>query len=141
MKDTSELKPKPARMNLTPMIDVVFLLIIFFVVSNTMMQRDLSMQLDLPAAAGGESDTESATGKIIVNIDAAGNLFFGTAPVTRDELLAALLKEKTNAARPLEVRIRTDRSVRYEKIEPVLILCVEAGITDVAFSVVDSEEK
>lgn len=140
MKDPSEFKPKPASMNLTPMIDVVFLLIIFFVVSNTMMQRDLSMQLDLPAAAGGESDKESATGKIIVNIDAAGNLFFGTAQVTSDELLAALLKEKANAARPLEVRIRTDRSVQYEKIEPVLILCVEAGIADVAFSVVDSEE-
>lgn len=140
MKDVSEQTPRPARMNLTPMIDVVFLLIIFFVVSNTMMQRDLSMQLDLPAATQGERDAEAATGKIIINVDAAGNLFFGSAPVTRESLKAALLKEKANAARPLEVRIRTDRTVPYEKIEPILLICVEAQIGDVAFSVVDSEE-
>ena len=69
----TELKPKPAKMNLTPMIDVVFLLIIFFVVSNTMMQRERSMPIDLPSAAAADDDTESQTGKIIINIDAAGS--------------------------------------------------------------------
>ncbi|MBR2585289.1 MAG: biopolymer transporter ExbD, partial [Thermoguttaceae bacterium] len=78
----SELKPKPAKMNLTPMIDVVFLLIIFFVVSNTMMQRERSMPIDLPSAAAADDDTESQTGKIIINIDAAGKLYYGAAEVT-----------------------------------------------------------
>lgn len=138
MKDASDLKPRGAKMNLTPMIDVVFLLIIFFVVSNTMMQNDVSMQLDLPSAVSGEADAdETESGKIILNVDTSGSVFFGAKPVTRDELKAALLKEKSDARRPLEIRIRTDRSVPYERIEPVLILCAESGIGNVSFSVME----
>lgn len=137
MKDAGEIQPRPARMNLTPMIDVVFLLIIFFVVSNTMMQRDISMQLDLPAALTGQTDENSQTGKMIINMDASGGLYFGALAVTSDELRAVILQEKANARRPLEIRIRTDRSVPYERIEPLLTLCVECGVSNVAFSVLE----
>ena len=138
MKDVSDLKPRAAKMNLTPMIDVVFLLIIFFVVSNTMMQNDVSMQLELPSAQSGEADRqESDTGKIIINVDPSGSLFFGAQPVTREELKAALLREKAAARRPLEIRIRTDRGVPYALIEPVLVLCAESGIGGVSFSVME----
>lgn len=125
-------------MNLTPMIDVVFLLIIFFVVANTMMQRDVSMKLDLPdATTGTERKEEDQSGKIIINVDSAGNLFLGTRAVTRDSLKAALRKEKSQTRLPLEVRIRTDHAVPYRLIEPVLVLCAESGIGDVSFSVIE----
>ncbi len=130
-----EQKPVPPRMNLTPMIDVVFLLIIFFVVSNTMMQRDRSMPIDLPETASGEESPETETGKIILNIDRKGALYLGASPITREELRGALAKEKENAPRGLEVRIRSDRTVPYSQVEPVLLLCAETGITEVSFAV------
>lgn len=135
----TELKPKPAKMNLTPMIDVVFLLIIFFVVSNTMMRRDRSMPIDLPSAAAADDDTESQTGKVIINIDAAGKIYYGAAEVTGEELKNTLIQERRRSTLPLEVRIRCDRTVAYSRIEPVLTLCAEAKITDVSFAVVSSQ--
>ncbi|MBR3219052.1 MAG: biopolymer transporter ExbD [Thermoguttaceae bacterium] len=135
----SELKPKPAKMNLTPMIDVVFLLIIFFVVSNTMMQRERSMPIDLPSAAAADDDTESQTGKIIINIDAAGKLYYGAAEVTGEELKNTLQRERQRSALPLEVRIRCDRTVPYSRIEPVLTLCAEAQIADISFAVISPQ--
>jgi len=139
MKVPVELAPKTAKMNLTPMIDVVFLLIIFFVVSNTMMERDISMPLDLPAAAGESAKNETIRKKITINIDQEGNLFFGSAPVSAEELKAALLKERSAVKTNLEVRLRADRSVPYAVMEPVLVLCAESGIADLSFAVIDPE--
>ena len=133
-----EATARNVSMNLTPMIDVVFLLIVFFVVSNSMMQNDVSMSVDLPTAESGSDGGEGSdgeAGRMIVNIDAEGNLFFGTRPVTLEELRGALLKEKTNANRKPAVRIRTDRTLPYQLIEPVMVLCAETGISDVSFSV------
>lgn len=131
-------KRNPSRsmsMNLTPMIDVVFLLIIFFVVSNTMMQNDVSHPLELPAAETVRETENQETGKIVLNVDPDGSLFFGARSVTREELKTALLKEKSVSQKPLEIRIRTDRSVRWIVIEPILVICAESGMGDVSFSV------
>ena len=121
--------------NLTPMIDVVFLLIIFFVVSNTMMQNDVSKSVNLPLAEEVEDETGKETGKLIVNVDQSGALFYGARPVAQEELKGMLQKEKSLSQIPLEVRIRTDRGVPWATIEPVLVMCAESGIGDVSFSV------
>ena len=136
MKAPVDNQTKRVSMNLTPMIDVVFLLIIFFVVSNTMMQNDVSHPVELPAAESGRETGNKETGKIILNIDADGSLFFGARGVTRDEFKTALLNEKSRSQKPLEIRIRLDRSVRWRIVEPILILCAETGIGSVSFSVI-----
>ena len=55
-----EATARNVSMNLTPMIDVVFLLIVFFVVSNSMMQNDVSMSVDLPTAESGSDGGEGS---------------------------------------------------------------------------------
>lgn len=126
---------RTASMNLTPMIDVVFLLIIFFVVSGTMMQQETSHPILLPAASGGEETENRETGKLVICADADGTLHIGQETVPLDALKARILREKSLSSRPLEIRVRADRNLPWQKMKPILILCAESEIRDLSFSV------
>ena len=123
------------KMNLTPMIDVVFLLIIFFVVSGTMAKREESRPIPLPAAAGGEESDNQETGKLAISIDAGGILYIGSQSIPVEELKTRLLREKEASALPLEVRVRADRTLLWNQVEPILILCSEADIANLSFTI------
>ncbi|MGI5831637.1 MAG: ExbD/TolR family protein [Thermoguttaceae bacterium] len=124
-----------AKMNLTPMIDVVFLLIIFFVFSGTMTRQEELRLIPLPTVGGGEDTENRATGKLVISIAADGFLFVGNQPTTLDDLKARLLRERESSALPLEVRVRADRNLSWHRVEPILLLCAEAGIGDLSFSI------
>ncbi|MBO7708436.1 MAG: biopolymer transporter ExbD [Thermoguttaceae bacterium] len=121
--------------NLTPMIDVVFLLIIFFVVSGSMTRQEEAHPVPLPTAAGGEETESRQTGKLVITVGEDGAIFVGSQVVPLDELKERLQREKEASALPLEVRVRADRSLSWSQAEPILLLCAEAGIGDLSFSV------
>ena len=123
------------RMNLTPMIDVVFLLIIFFVVSGTMARREESRPIPLPAATGGEESDNQETGKLAISIDAGGTLYIGSQSIPAEELKTRLLREKEASPLPLEVRVRADRTLLWNQVEPILLLCSEADIANLSFTI------
>ena len=56
------------RFNMAPLIDVVFLLIIFFLVSSHLAQQEVQLELDLPTAASGQSPGEDQTRRVVVNV-------------------------------------------------------------------------
>ena len=132
------IRPRSLRFNITPLIDVVFLLIVFFVMSNRMIHDEVAMELTLPRETSGETLDESAKGKIIVNVESADVFYFGTKRVDLDELRERLLREKARATRETSVRIRANRDVPYGAIEPIMVLCAKTGFTDVSFAVVDN---
>ncbi|MBO7725907.1 MAG: biopolymer transporter ExbD [Thermoguttaceae bacterium] len=121
--------------NLTPMIDVVFLLIIFFVVSGSMTRQEEARPVPLPTAAGGEEVESRETGKLVITIGEDGAVCVGSQVVPLDELKERLLREREASVLPLEVRVRADRSLPWPQAESVLLLCAEAGISDLSFSV------
>lgn len=132
------IRPRSLRFNITPLIDVVFLLIVFFVMSNRMIHDEVAMELTLPRETSGETLDESDKGKIIVNVESADVFYFGTKRVDLDELRERLLREKARATRETSVRIRANRNVPYGAIEPIMVLCAKTGFTDVSFAVVDN---
>lgn len=119
------------------MIDVVFLLIVFFIVSSSMIKEEASMPLDLPTAWTGQKAEPQETGKIVINVNPEGHLFLGIREVTREELHHELVRQKQESKLPLEIRIRTARTVPYRIIEPVLVTCARAGTGNVSFAVID----
>lgn len=139
MRSPQDLKPKSFSLNLTPMIDVVFLLIIFFVVSNAVMRQEATMKLNLPNATTGKEIGRTNTGKIVVNVAGEGKLFLGTRPVSLDQLRVELARQQSESNVPLEIRIRTDRLVPYRFIEPILVVCAQTGLGNVSFSVLESK--
>ena len=128
--------------NMTPMIDVVFLLIIFFLVSSHLVRQETQLELeelDLPEAGSGQRADESKIRRVVVNVlpdqQSGGRIMVGGRQIRRREL-AELIGYGGRAGRHLEVRIRADRKVPYRVVEPVMIACARAGVWKVTFAVV-----
>lgn len=124
-----------AEANMTPMIDVVFLLIIFFLVSSHLARRETRLALDLPAAATGQPD-QAAAPRLTINVTPDGAVTLGSQPVGLAELEERLRRRAAVAAAPIRVRLRGDRAVGYKRFEPVLAACVAAGVEDVSLAVI-----
>ena len=126
--------------NMTPMIDVVFLLIIFFLVSSHLAKQEAQMELPLPVADSSVEPTTSQTPRITVNVLREGELLLAGRRVLPQELTSRLRERVTGVDGALEVRIRGDRRVVYGDVEPVMLACAEAGVWDVTFAVYRSED-
>ncbi|MEX2176426.1 MAG: biopolymer transporter ExbD [Pirellulaceae bacterium] len=127
--------------NMTPMIDVVFQLIIFFLLSSHLAKQETQLALPLPRADSGQASADNDQPRVTVNVLADGTLLVAGRPVSTEEL-AAYLRERQGAhGGGLEVRIRADRSVPYRFVEPIMLACARAGIWNVAYSVSSREEE
>ena len=126
--------------NMTPMIDVVFQLIIFFLLSSHLARQETRLPLPLPSAASGQAEHDIERPRVTVNVLADGTLLVANRPTAADELTALLRERHAAHGERLQVRIRADRGVPYPLAEPVMLACVQAGIWDVAFAVQPREE-
>ncbi len=126
--------------NMTPMIDVVFLLIIFFLVSSHLAKQEVQLALPLPTAASARADQRNDTPRLTVNVKADGTLLLFGRSVPPEELREQLSKRATRVGATLQVRIRSDRKTPYRFVEPIMLSCAHAGIWDVSFAVYRPEE-
>ena len=129
-----------ADFNMTPMIDVVFLLIIFFLVSSHLASQESQMELDLPMATSGQTPPDVDRIRVTINVLAEGQVVLAGAPVDSDELTRRLRFERERSGDDLEVRIRSDRRVPYQFVEPVMLACARSGIWNVTFAVIRREQ-
>ena len=141
MRVPSNLARGSLGFNMTPMIDVVFLLIIFFLVSSHLAQQEVQLDLDLPGAASGRRPDADELRRVVVNVLAeqqvGGYIMVGGRLMDDQELSRLIAYESRRSGRQLEVRIRSDRTVPYRVIEPVMVACARAGVWRVAFAVVE----
>jgi biopolymer transport protein ExbD len=115
-----ESDPAPA-IDLTPIIDMVFLLLIFFLVATTFQQTEREMKVALPAAAAAGPISASLR-EIVVNVDAGGRIIVAGRETTPEELRATITRAV--AANPEQkVTVRGDRATPYENIVRVLDVC------------------
>ena len=140
MKSPQLLAQGSASINMTPMIDVVFLLIIFFLVSSHLAKQENAVRLDLPEAESG-LDEQDPRGVIVVNILPDGSWQLGGSGVDETELQAALRQRQDQSDEPVRLKIRTDQSVVYGRIRPVLGAATSAGIGDIVFSVYEDRSR
>jgi len=140
MRVPRNLSPGSVGFNMTPMIDVVFLLIIFFLVSSHLARQEVQLELDLPGAATGHRPDEDEVRRVVVNVlprvQPEGRIMVGGRLMNADRLARLIGYESHHSRRPLEVRIRSDRRVPYRVIEPIMIACARSGVWNVTFAVV-----
>jgi biopolymer transport protein ExbD len=122
--------------NLTPMIDVVFLLIIFFMVGSRFTQlseaeRDISLQV--PQVSDTQTLTDPPMSRMI-NVYADGHLTLDKEPVTLPELELRLSAAKEEYKKT-GVVIRGDGQATYQSVADVLATCRKAEITDLNIAV------
>lgn len=133
-------RDRSVQFNVTPLIDVVFLLIIFFLVNSRLAQQETQMELALPHAASGHEAEESKTPRVTINLLPDGRLFLGSDEIDVSEMQRRLEVERKQTRGDLEVRLRADRQVAYQKVEPLLLACTKAGIWNVSFAVENQQE-
>lgn len=126
--------------NMTPMIDVVFLLIIFFLVSSHLAKQEVHMELPLPKADSGTEPAEADVSRVTVNITADGTLLLAGHRVTPQQLQQRLANALAKEGGDLQVRIRSDRHAPYRYVEPIMLACARAGVWNVTFAVFQRED-
>ena len=125
--------------NMTPMIDVVFLLIIFFLVSSHLARQETQMELALPEANSGTEDIDNETPRVTVNVKSDGTLWMTGRLIRREQLVQRLL-DVVRKNEDVEVRIRGSKEAPYENVEPIMLACTKAGIWDVSYAVYEKEK-
>ena len=126
--------------NMTPMIDIVFQLIIFFLVSSHLAQSQMQYVFDLPEAKTGQEQLETTqTAKIVINIlppedeNAEYTILLAGENVDISTLKKKLRYESSK--QQVEIHIRTSQKTPYRVVEPVLTACAQSGVWDVRFAV------
>jgi biopolymer transport protein ExbD len=124
-------------LNLTPMVDMVFLLLVFFLAATTFAREEVELDLKLPPAKSGQPGKVEE--KVVVNIAADGRLSVGGREVT----LEALRQKLDAAARrsaETPVLVRGDTAAQFGLGLQVLDACRLANLKKVDFAALPSRE-
>jgi biopolymer transport protein ExbD len=133
-----DARPAELTMNMTPMIDIVFQLVIFFMVVSEFQHMELE-QITLPFALEGRIDEPTGTRRVVVNVAADGTLTIMRARLTSERLRTMLAARAEAAGRDaaghshLRVKVRADAECEYRRVQEVMIQCQELGIPQLSF--------
>lgn len=121
------------QINMTPMIDMVFLLIIFFLVATTFSRPDHSIEIDVPQVsdAGTLSNRPAAR---VVNVYQDGRIELDGDTLSLEELTDQLAEVRGQYP-DLEVDVRGDGHAYHQRVAEVVSACMKAGVDGVGISV------
>jgi biopolymer transport protein ExbD len=126
MKFKRRTRSRPAALALTSMLDVIFLLLCFFVTASVFSQWESEISIQLPSAATGEQPSR-LPGEIIVNLSGEGEVTVNGKVLELDELTRRLERiSKFYPGQP--VILRADKSVRYDSLVKVIDACRAADV-------------
>ena len=117
--------------DMSPMIDMVFLLLIFFIVASAVVDFD-KPKVSLPSATKAKTP-EDVIGRLTITIDAAEQVYVGPIPVTLDALKERL-GEELELDPNIRLFIRADEAVPYRVSKKLMIACAEAGALDLIYA-------
>ena len=122
----TELDDEAIDIQMTPMIDCVFLLLIFFLVSSQMKKVEKELQVELPDSAAA-LNTKATANMLAVGIDAQGRIYLGAEPVSR-EMLRTRLQNAAAENPGQRVRIDGDRNAPYQALVSIIDECHILGL-------------
>lgn len=126
--DIPELKDE--EFDLTPMIDVVFLLIIFFMVVAAEITEKI--EIEIPEADKSKVPIDTK-GRMQVSLQENGDLYVGLAPVTLEQL-AQRVRNDNDTIPGFRVYLRADANVAHEHVQDIMQVCAENGVFDIIFA-------
>ena len=126
-------------LDLTPMIDMVFNLLIFFMVITNFAREERDLPVQLPAGSEAMPLTAKPS-EIFVSVDKDGRYFVRSQLLTEPELGKLLVDSAVNNPTQQAVRIRADERAPWKFVARAQYLCNQAGIHDYS-AVMDSERK
>ena len=120
-----------AAVDMAPMIDLVFLLLIFFMVASVVTELE-KVEVAIPESEYAKVP-EDTKNRMMLSVDANNKIYAGTLPVTIEEL-KALIDNELNNNPELKILIRADERVEYKTCKEIMIACGEVGATDLIYA-------
>ena len=114
--------------NMTPLVDVMLVLLIIFIITVPVMKH--AVNVDLPRATNQAQDTKPQT--IRLSIDAQGLYYWNESRVDEANLPDLLMIEASKTPQP-DLHIRGDRDVRYERVAQAMASAQHAGLRKIGF--------
>lgn len=116
---------------IAPMIDITFILLIFFMVTTKLSKEKRSVEVKLPTASAAVFPKD-LSGRDVINLDDAGQLYIGDRKTGLKEL-RAYLKQRLIDYPPLRLYVRADAKTEARRIKEIMQACADAGAVEVIF--------
>jgi biopolymer transport protein ExbD/biopolymer transport protein TolR len=124
-------RPKPA-MNVTPLVDIVLVLLIIFMVVIPAMEQGIT--IELPSMLHADEDPETGVDPFTLAISSSGDMFFDDELVTPEDL-EARLRAANDAEPERRIMLRGDYRVKYEHVRTLFKICQDIGFPGVSLRV------
>ncbi len=120
------------QLNLTPMVDVVLQLVIFFMVGTQFVDSERKVEIVLPQVSQGAPLTETPD-ELVINVTAAGEIYLGGTLIDVEPLREQLREAKRRYVQQAVV-IRGDQDCRLQQAMTIVDICKQAGIENLQFA-------
>ena len=114
--------------NMTPLVDVMLVLLIIFIITVPVMKH--AVNVDLPQATSQREEVKPET--LRLSVDAAGAYYLNGSAVSEEALPALLQAEGARTPQP-ELHINGDKAVRYERVAQAMAMAHQAGLRKIGF--------
>jgi biopolymer transport protein ExbD len=121
---------------MAPMIDMVFLLLIFFMAASHLNQLE-KVEIEVPVARHA-AVPDDLLDRRTITIQADGSLYLGNRPGVLEEI-TPLVRKELAAAPMLKIYVRADERVRHRRVREVMKACADAGAAEVIFAAYETE--
>ncbi len=128
------LQDEQPALNLTPMIDVIFQLIIFFMVGTSFTQAEHRIELRIPAVSDAPRPATPRPDKKAVNVYQDGRVFLDQQPVTLEQLTSALAAARSQY-KDLGVTLRGDGDLTLQQTANILQAIRKSGVAEMGIAV------
>ena len=133
----------PLTFNITPLIDVVFLLIIFFLVASHFVRSEQAETIELPDATGEMDDEAQSPHRLTVTINVQGQYFIGGEPVDEQTVMNRITElaesSRQSGIKP-QLRLRGHRHAQYGPMRKLIEQAARHGIQSIRFAVNTGED-
>jgi biopolymer transport protein ExbD len=137
MKFRSRSEPVPVAFQIAPMVDILLVLLCFFVITWSMARKENELDVRVPAAQAAQ-ESNPVVNQTVLNVKADGTIVWDRKQISRENLQEKL-KSLAALYPDYAIILRGDVKTNYEHIVQVLDTCRQAGIWNVAFATSKTE--
>ena len=123
-----------AQLDMTPMIDVVFQLIIFFVTTVDLQSKALETDVRMAMSPNGPVEEQKDPRTVVVDVSKDGDIAIMKTRLSEGQLLNILNKARNQSGQSTPVVIRGDLHAKHETVKRVMDICGKAGLWKIRFA-------
>lgn len=140
-RSKSKKGPETTGINMTPMIDIVFQMIIFFVLTVEMERDALDERIRLAMSPHGPAVEKKDPRTVTIDVSSRGNIAIGRVPISAEQLYGIMRQTVSRHGQATPVVIRGDSKTQHEDIRRVMDVCTRAGLYKVQFAAIKDRAK